>query len=52
METAQQNGYDYRAVRVWPSGSDPHTEPAVDGPKGAYRSSLTITFDAEEGAAR
>lgn len=48
-ETAQQDGYGYRAVRAWPRGQDPHAGQAVGGPTGAYRSSLTITFGAEGG---
>jgi CspA family cold shock protein len=38
-----QDGYDYRAVRVWPWGSDP--VPPPQSPDGAYSSSLTLDFD-------
>ena len=44
---AQQDGYDYRAVRAHLRGHDPHPEPAVEGPTNAYRSSLTITSDTD-----
>ena len=50
-ETAQQDGYDYRAVHAWPHGQAPHTEPVVEGPTDSYRSSLTIAFDDEGRAA-
>lgn len=45
-EAAEQDGFFYRAVRVWPSGERPapdHTDEA--GPSKAYRSSLTMSYD-------
>lgn len=51
-EAAQQDGYGYRALRAWPLGQHPPTEPADGGPAGAYHSSLRITFDAEGGSTR
>lgn len=43
-ETPGQDGYDYRAVRVWSEGS----KPARRRPRAAsstYHSTLTLTFD-------
>lgn len=43
-ETPGQDGFDFRAVRVWPEGS----EPVADEPtpaSSAYQSTLTITVD-------
>jgi cold shock protein len=42
-EEAEQDGFSYRAVRVWPRGTRPHDRPAADG--SAYRSTLTLSFD-------
>jgi cold shock protein len=43
-----QDGHPFRAVRVWPAGERP-AEPEPPGPpSSAYRSTLTITFDAPE----
>ena len=43
-EPARQDGFAYRAIRVWPSDTDPD-EPAQQAPDGAYTSTLTLTFD-------
>ena len=43
-ETADQDGYAYRAVRVWPRGSDP-ADPVVEHGSAAYSSTLTLRFD-------
>ena len=43
-EPADQDGFAYRAVRLWPSGDVP-AEPVVEEGGGAYQSSLTLTFD-------
>lgn len=45
-EVADQDGFSYRAMRIWPSGDAPETDPVddVSAPE-AYRSSLSITFD-------
>jgi CspA family cold shock protein len=41
-----QDGYDFRAVDVWPSGGALEDESEEDeGPSEAYGSSLTITWD-------
>lgn len=43
-ETPGQSGEEFRAVRVWPQGSEPATrEPSP--PSSAYRSTLTTTVD-------
>ena len=45
-ETADQDGFAYRAVRVWTGGAEPADRPAGTG--GAYQSSLTLSFDPPE----
>ena len=48
-EAAEQDGYSFRAVEVWPAGQAPVREPPrVRGPSAAYRSALTLTFDDED----
>lgn len=44
-EAFQQDGYTFRTVRAWPAGAQP-VEREGSGPSGAYRSTLTIAFDA------
>ncbi len=44
-EPADQDGYRFRALRVWPTGTDPIETPQVTGSSSAYSSTLTITFD-------
>ncbi|BEL06198.1 hypothetical protein Q0Z83_043890 [Actinoplanes sichuanensis] len=44
-ESPGQDGYPYRAVRFWPSGSEPVDRANRPGNGGAYRSVLTISFD-------
>jgi len=41
-ESPGQDGYAYRAVRVWPAGEPPDTGGGVTGPTTAYRSTLTL----------
>ena len=50
-ETPGQDGYDYRAVRVWPPGASPEAppQPARGEPSAAYRSSLTIRWHGSAG---
>jgi CspA family cold shock protein len=43
-EMADQDGYSYRAVRVWPAGSDP-VERTAERDHAAYSSTLTLRFD-------
>ncbi|MGX6600646.1 cold shock domain-containing protein [Micromonosporaceae bacterium Da 78-11] len=42
-EPASQDGYAYRALRVWPWGAEPVEVEPTSG--GAYSSTLTLTFD-------
>ena len=44
-EAAEQDGFSFRAVAVWPDGSEPFEEEPEDGPSAAYRSTLRITWD-------
>jgi CspA family cold shock protein len=41
-----QDGYLYRAVRFWPDGTEPVDQPSGTESSAAYRSTLTLTFDA------
>jgi CspA family cold shock protein len=45
-EAPGQDGFNYRAVLVWPPGVRPGTpqRPTQEGPSAAYRSSLTIRW--------
>ncbi len=46
-ERARQDGYAFRAVRVWPRGREPYEAPDDNGPvegTGAYWSALTTTI--------
>ena len=49
-EAAEQDGYAFRAVEVWPADQAPvaSSDEGSGGPS-AYRSTLTLTFDAEDG---
>lgn len=51
FETADQDGYSFRAVRVWAEGEEPVglSEGGTIGRPGAYSSSLTIEWD-DDGA--
>lgn len=42
-----QDGFPYRAERVWPEGAEPVLENAPPGQDGAFSSTLTLTFDEE-----
>jgi CspA family cold shock protein len=49
FEHAGQDGYDYRAVDVWPASTERVDNRTVTAePTEAYRSAPTITFDAED----
>lgn len=52
-EAPGQDGFDFRAIRVWPAGPTPYDEPVESPgrPSPAYHSELTLTFD-DEGPAR
>jgi CspA family cold shock protein len=43
-EPADQDGYAYRATRLWPAGEAP-ADRSVSGSGGAYTSTLTLSFD-------
>jgi CspA family cold shock protein len=53
FERAGQDGFDYRAVEVWPAigpKPKPKPKPTEPGPPGpGYRSTLTITYDESPG---
>jgi CspA family cold shock protein len=44
FEEADQDGYAYRARRVWPWGSEPY-EPPAQSDGAAYSSTLRLDFD-------
>jgi CspA family cold shock protein len=44
-EAASQDGYAFRAVKVWTEAVEPPDPPRVSGDSAAYRSWLTLTFD-------
>ena len=43
-ERARQDGFDFRAKRVWPWGAEPFPGPGSEGGDG-YSSTLTLRFD-------
>lgn len=45
-EAAGQDGFAFRAVKVWTGGIEPPDQPHHQGDSAAYHSSLTLTFDA------
>jgi CspA family cold shock protein len=45
-EAASQDGFAYRAVKVWTGGIEPPDQPQTQGSSAAYHSSLALTFDA------
>lgn len=52
-ESAEQDGYHFRAIEVWPAGQKPDRgEPEISGASDAYRSSLTVTFGQPEESGR
>lgn len=45
-ESAEQDGYHFRAIEVWPAGQSPdRSRHEITGPSDAYRSSLTVAFE-------
>ncbi|GID97811.1 MTH938/NDUFAF3 family protein [Amorphoplanes digitatis] len=44
-EAAEQDGFAYRAVKVWTGDTEPPDQPGTHGGSVAYRSSLTLSFD-------
>lgn len=48
-EAVAQDGYRFRATKVWPTGQEPEGSTiVVTGPTDAYRSTVTIAFDDSE----
>jgi len=48
-ERAEQDGYSFRAIEVWPAGQVPDRSGSkTPGGSDAYRSSLTMTRDEPE----
>ena len=49
FESAEQDGYAFRAVEVWPADQAPvRSGHEVSGPSPAHQSTLTLTFDSED----
>jgi CspA family cold shock protein len=47
-ERGEQDGFAYRATKVWTGGTEP-PDPVHDEPSsGAYQSSLTLTVDPDD----
>ncbi|MBB2948802.1 CspA family cold shock protein [Actinoplanes lutulentus] len=44
-EPADQDGFAYRALKVWAGSTEPADEAATENRSVAYRSTLTLTFD-------
>jgi CspA family cold shock protein len=47
-EAARQDGFGYRAMKVWTGGVEPPDQTQTQGGSAAYRSVLTLTFDAPD----
>ncbi|GAA4690425.1 cold-shock protein [Nocardioides nanhaiensis] len=46
FESAEQDGYRFRTVGVWPTGQEPKSRTLDEaGSSSAYQSTLTLTFD-------
>ncbi len=51
FEAAEQDGYAFRAVEVWPADQVPvRSGVEVSGASPVHRSALTLTFDSEDGS--
>ena len=49
FEAAEQDGYCFRAVEVWPAGQRPdRSGHDIEGASDVYRAGLTITIDQPE----
>ncbi|MFC7545634.1 hypothetical protein [Plantactinospora sp. GCM10030261] len=44
-EVASQDGFAYRAVKVWTGDVEPADQPRTQRGSAAYHSSLNLTFD-------
>jgi CspA family cold shock protein len=43
-ESAEHDGYSFRAIEVWPASQEPHrADSEIAGDSDAYHSRLTIT---------
>ncbi|GAB2736234.1 hypothetical protein [Nocardioides pakistanensis] len=49
FEVADQDGFSFRAVEVWPADQEPVRDREEGGPSSAYHSTLTLTFDRDDG---
>ena len=47
-EAASQDGFAFRAVKVWTSGIEPSDQPRSQSSSAAYHSTLTLTFDSPQ----
>ncbi len=47
-ESASQDGYAYRATKVWTEATEPPDQPQTWGNSQAYHSTLTLTFDSPD----
>ena len=47
-ESRGQDGYAFRALRIWPHGDKPYVESRRHDQDSAYRSTVTITFEGEQ----
>jgi CspA family cold shock protein len=47
-ERARQDGYEYRAVTVWPRGAEPVRPEPSNSPDDAYSSTLTLSFEPDD----
>jgi cold shock protein len=46
-EAAEQDGFAYRAMKVWSGDTEPDDQRPDETSSDAYRSTLTLTFDDE-----
>lgn len=44
-EAVSQDGFAFRAVKVWTGDAEPPDDPDQHGTSAAYHSTLTLTFD-------
>ncbi|WP_127502315.1 cold-shock protein [Actinoplanes solisilvae] len=44
-EAAEQDGFGYRAIKVWTTDDEPADQRLSPGASAAYRSTLSLTFD-------
>lgn len=45
-EAGGQDGFGFRALKVWTGDTEPPDRTANEGDRGAYHSTLTLEFDA------